>query len=267
MSYNKRDHTFAVCAYGESVYLEECIKSVLNQKVKSQVIITTSTVNSYIKSMSEKYGIPLFVNKKNMAGIVEDWNFAYECAKTKLVTICHQDDIYCDEYVEWLLKKCNGGADILIFFSNYFELRNKKRVDKNTLLLVKRILLSPLKIHAFSKRKWIRRRILSLGSPICCPAVTFNKEKIFNPIFTDQYKSVLDWDAWEKLSKMKGEFIYCDKPLMGHRIHEDSLTSEVIRNHIRDKEELEMFQKFWPKILAKFIWRIYKKSSVSNEIK
>lgn len=66
---------------------------------------------------------------------------------------------------------------------------------------------------------------------------------------------------------MKGEFIYCDKILMGHRIHEESLTSEVIRNHVRDSEEFEMFQKFWPKKLAKFIWQIYKRSSESNSIK
>ena len=267
MYYSKKDHTFVVCAYGESIYLEECIKSVMNQTVKSQVIMTTSTVNSYIRFLAEKYGIRLIVNKKRNAGIVEDWNFAYECAETKLVTICHQDDIYCEEYVEWLLKKCNRGSDILIFFSNYFELRNKERVDKNQLLFVKRILLCPLKIHIFSKMRWLRRRILSVGSPICCPAVTFNKERISNPIFTDEYKSILDCDAWEKISKMKGEFIYCDKILMGHRIHEESLTSEVIRNHVRDSEEFEMFQKFWPKKLAKFIWQIYKRSSESNSIK
>jgi len=28
------DHTFAICAYGESPYLEECIKSIKNQIVR-----------------------------------------------------------------------------------------------------------------------------------------------------------------------------------------------------------------------------------------
>lgn len=72
MYYSKKDHTFVVCAYGESIYLEECIKSVMNQTVKSQVIMTTSTVNSYIRFLAEKYGIRLIVNKKRNAGIVED---------------------------------------------------------------------------------------------------------------------------------------------------------------------------------------------------
>ena len=42
------NHTFAISAYKESEYLEECIKSVLDQELKSKIIITTSTPNDYI---------------------------------------------------------------------------------------------------------------------------------------------------------------------------------------------------------------------------
>ena len=41
-------HTFAVCAYGESPYLEKSIQSVVNQSLKSSVIVCTSTPNTYI---------------------------------------------------------------------------------------------------------------------------------------------------------------------------------------------------------------------------
>ena len=37
------DHTFAICAYKESPYLEECIKSLKNQTIKSNILIATST--------------------------------------------------------------------------------------------------------------------------------------------------------------------------------------------------------------------------------
>ena len=55
-------HTFAICAYGESPYLEECIQSLLNQKTESKILIATSTPNSQILEMGEKYDIPIFVN-------------------------------------------------------------------------------------------------------------------------------------------------------------------------------------------------------------
>ena len=51
-------HTFAICAYKESPYLEECIKSLKSQTVKSNIIIVTSTPNQFISDLSEKYHLP-----------------------------------------------------------------------------------------------------------------------------------------------------------------------------------------------------------------
>ena len=48
-------HTFVVLAYKESNYLETCIKSVINQKYKSKVIIATTTDNKYIRDLAKKY--------------------------------------------------------------------------------------------------------------------------------------------------------------------------------------------------------------------
>ena len=48
------EHTFAVCAYKESPYLEECIESLKGQSVRSNILIATSTPNEYIKNIAEK---------------------------------------------------------------------------------------------------------------------------------------------------------------------------------------------------------------------
>ena len=73
MTGNKRkEHTFAICAYKESPYLEECILSLKKQTRKSGIIIITSTPNDYIEELSRKYGIPLFINhgEHGMIGIL-----------------------------------------------------------------------------------------------------------------------------------------------------------------------------------------------------
>ena len=62
MKFEAKDHTFAVCAYKESPYLRECVESLLKQTVKTNIIMTTSTDNTYIRGISEEYGLPLFVN-------------------------------------------------------------------------------------------------------------------------------------------------------------------------------------------------------------
>ena len=56
-------HTFAICAYKESPYLEECIESLMAQEMKSEIIICTSTPNDYIKNIP----FNLWVNKLNVS--------------------------------------------------------------------------------------------------------------------------------------------------------------------------------------------------------
>ena len=49
----EKQHTFVICAYQESEYLEECIRSLMRQTVKSEILMATSTPNPYIKKVSE----------------------------------------------------------------------------------------------------------------------------------------------------------------------------------------------------------------------
>ena len=77
----------------------------------------------------------------------------------------------------------------------------------------------------------------------------------------------MDWLAWEKLSRLDGNFVYINKPLMGHRVHEDSTTTKIINDNKRTLEEYEMFKLFWPKCIAKILSKIYRKSEKSNKIK
>ena len=265
MSFAAKDHTFAICAYKESAFLEECILSVVSGSVKSNVILATSTPNDSIKALCEKYNIPLYINE-GIKGIGGDWNFAYSKADTPLVTIAHQDDIYEPEYAKEMLSFVNKSTEPIIYFSGYGELRNGEKIYNNTLLKVKKLMLSPLKIKALWKSKFIRRRILSFGCPICCPAVTFIKEKVGENPFTNDFGSNIDWQQWEIQSRKKGSFVYNKKPLMCHRIHEESTTSEIIGDNKRTEEDYKMFCKFWGKGMAKIISKIYAQSEKSNNL-
>lgn len=262
---SKSQHTFAICAYKESVYLEECVKSVMQQEISSEVIMITSTPNDYIRTICEKYEIPLYVNDGEK-GIVQDWNFAYTMADTKYVTIAHQDDIYLQEYSKDIMENFKNNKKALIAFTDYAELRDGKAVLSNRNLKIKRILLAPLKIKKFQSSRFIRRRILSLGCPICCPSVTFVKENLPDAVFEKGFRSDEDWQAWEKISKYEGSFVYVDKILMYHRIHEESETSIIIGDSARSQEDYQMFCKFWPKAIAKILTKLYSSSEKSNEL-
>ena len=260
-------HTFVICAYKNSEFLEECIKSVVRQRKYSDVILATSTPGGYITDLCRKYDIPVYVNHGE-TGITQDWEFAAGQASTPLVTIAHQDDVYFDDYSRRIIEEYKKAKHPLIIFTDYYELRDGTYVKENRLLKVKRIMLLPLKIRPLQKSRWIRRRILSLGSPICCPSTAYVMPNLCRPLFLNHFRTNEDWEAWERFSNLKGEFVYCSTPLMAHRIHEGSETSAMIRDSGsgRSKEDYEMYRKFWPDFMAKILVKAYKKSEDSNKM-
>lgn len=260
-------HTFVVLAYKESEYLEECIKSVVNQSVKTNVVIATSTPNNYIKKLAEKYKLQIIENKGEK-GLANDFNFALNCVDSELVTISHQDDIYEVDYAKRVLEAYNKHIDASIFYTDYFELRNSEKIYNNTNLKIKKILLFLTKFRSISKFKFIKRSTIRFGNAICCPSVTFCKNIIKeNKIFDSHFTCDMDWDAWEKISKLDGRFIYINEPLMGHRVHDESETTKIINSGVRTKEDFEMYCKFWPRFIARIFNKFYKNSEKSNELK
>lgn len=264
--YDETAHTFVICAYKESPYLEECILSLLGQRIKTTISIATSTPNSHITNVARKYNLPVFINAGEK-GIACDWNYACDCAETPLVTLAHQDDVYEENYVEEVLNAVNQCERPLIAFTDYCEIRDGNTVKKTLILRVKHLMLAPMRARFLWKSKLVRRRILALGNAICCPSVTLVKENLTLPLFKNNMKSNIDWQAWEEISQLTGEFAYVAKPVMKHRIHEASTTSELLEVNGRRAEDLYMFRKFWPEWIARGIGWFYQKNEKSNTLK
>ena len=87
---------------------------------------------------------------------------------------------------------------------------------------------------------------------------------ISNPLFLTNYKCNLDWQTWERLSKLDGDFLYLHTKLVGHRIHIGSETTHLILDNRRTEEDLEMFCQFWPLGIARFLAWVYASAEKSN---
>ena len=268
MEYSAKDHAFSVCAYGESPFIDECIGSLLNQKLKTHVIVCTSTPSEYLEKVCEKHGVDLFINRDAIgsSNIARDWNYALHCAEAGLVTIAHQDDIYYQNYTENVIAQINRADNPLIAFTDYAELRDGKVVSDLKNLRIKRFMLQPFKNHAMSRSVFVRRRILSVGNPICCPSVTYVTKNLPEPMFEPGFRSNIDWQAWEVISRLVGEFVYINKILMQHRIHLGSETTKSIDDKDRYMEDYNMFRKFWPAPLARALERFYIKGEDQNRL-
>ena len=262
---NDNLHTFVILAYKESPFLEDCIKSVLYQAKESLVQIATTTPNQHIKTLAKKYNLSIIEGTHTNIG--GDFDFAIHSANTPLVTIAHQDDIYDEHYSEQVVNAYKKHLTSSIIFTDYYEIRHNQKIYTNSLLKIKRVLLTPARIKNSLHTKHFKRSILRFGNAISCPAVTFVTKNCPKDIFKSDYKCNVDWHAWETLSKTKGAFTYIPKPLMGHRISEGSTTTDIINQGIRTKEDYEIFKRFWPAPIAKILTKFYQKSEKSNSLK
>ena len=81
-------------------------------------------------------------------------------------------------------------------------------------------------------------RLLSLGNPICCPSVMFNRSVLGSFSFPDGFQTNLDWMAWLELARRPGGFVYVDARLVSKGVHAASETSMTIANRAREAEDV-----------------------------
>lgn len=256
-------HTFVVSAYGASPFLEQCVDSLVKQTCKSNIIIATATPNELIEGVASRFDVPLCI-RQGEPGIADDWNYSLSCVQTPFATIAHQDDVYDSRYSKCAVEALSDSPNPLIYFSDYAEMRDGEPVAPSFLLRVKKKLLLPCRLRPLQSVRAVKRAPLAFGNPICCPSVTFALAGLPSPVFEVGFRSNLDWDAWERFSRLDGAFVYDPHVRMYHRVHGGSETSACIADNVRTKEDLAMLERFWPRPIAKAINGVYSKAQGFN---
>ena len=258
------DHTFAVCAYKDSPYLEECVRSLSNQTVPANIILCTSTPSPYIEEIAGRYGIRVYV-REGKSDIQDDWNFAYEKAQTRYVTLAHQDDIYEPDYLESFLAAVKKYPDISLYFTAYTAIRHGKPDPGERTCRVKRLLCSLVRFHRLASLGAVKKSCLCLGNSISCPMTTYDRMAAGERPFQSRLKFALDWEMYWKMAQRPGRFYYEPEPKGFFRIHEGATTSDFTASHMRSAEEAEMVSHFWPRPVVRLLMRFYSKSYSTYE--
>lgn len=250
-------HTFAICAYKQSPYLEACIRSLKAQTVETEMICATSTPSPWLEEILERHGIPLYV-RAGASNIQEDWNFAMEKAQGRFVTIAHQDDLYNRHYVEELCRAYKRWPDLSVFMSDGILIKKGELDWGGAVEAVKKALRLPWRLHGLCHAQVVKKSGLVFGNPVMCPSCSYRKESLPLPLFSGGYDFVLDWECMRKLAGEPGRFICVEKPLLYYRVHDGAATKACIRDHRREREERQMFEKMWPKRAADGLMALYR---------
>lgn len=258
-------HTFVVAAHGQSPYLPACLASLQAQDMPGEVVIATSTPNESITRAAAAAHVPVVVNPEG-GGIGADWTFAYAAAQTPMVTIAHQDDEYHPSFRRRSLEAEGRVSRPLMVFTDYAEVFGHTWRARTPNLLVKRLLIRGPARNGWSFDTRARKQwLVSFGSPISCPTVTYHKALLGAEFaFSRAFRFVVDWDAWIRLADVDGSFVFVPDVLVGHRIHPDSETTRVTTSRVRIEEEAACFARLWPRPIARALMAPYRLSHLTN---
>lgn len=128
------DLTLAICVYNAEKYLEETLKSVINQTVQDfqlLLINDASTDNSlkvienYFKNNPRQYEL---INFKKNKGICHARYYAERYAKTKYLMFLDADDILLPNAIETLWNKIQSDKDLIGVgcYLDYIDKKSKK---------------------------------------------------------------------------------------------------------------------------------------------
>jgi len=253
------DHTFAIPVYRSAPNLAALIESLRAQTgACSKILLASSTPSAELEQLANRLTLPLHVNPQRI-DIAADWNFALSAAQTELVTLAHQDDYFAPSYTARLSSELRRYPDALIGFCDYSEHIPFGPRPTNINLWIKRV----LRQRAFGARECItdprdKVRLLSLGNPICCPSVMFNRSALADFRFRSGFQTNLDWMAWLELAHRPGGFVYVRERLLSKGVHAESETTATIANRAREREDRAIFDTLWPRPIAAALATLYR---------
>jgi hypothetical protein len=253
------DHTFAIPVYRAAPNLAALIESLRAQTgARSEILLTSSTPSVELAEFAKRHGLPLHINPQRI-DIATDWNFALGSAQTAFVTLAHQDDLFSPTYVVQLASALRCRPNSCFAFCDYTEHTSVGERPTNINLRIKRA----LRQRAFGARECITEtrdkvRLLSLGNPICCPSVMFNRSTLGDFRFPGGFQTNLDWMAWLDLARRPGGFVYVRERLVSKGVHAASETTATIANRAREREDRALFDSLWPRPIAAALSTIYK---------
>jgi hypothetical protein len=183
------------------------------------------------------------------------------------VTLAHQDDHFASRYVALLSRALRRHPNGVLAFCDYSEHTPLGRRPTNINLRIKRA----LRQRAFRQRECIadtrdKVRLLSLGNPICCPSVMFNRSLLADFRFPAGFQTNLDWMAWLELARRPGGFVYVHERLVSKGVHAGSETTAAIANRVREREDRAMFNALWPRPVAASLASLYRFGYRANRI-
>ena len=223
---NKPKMSICVPIYNGSLYIKDCIDSILAQSFTDFELIlvndaSTDDSKEIIQSFRDQR-IKYFENERNL-GLVGNWNRCLELSIGEFICIFHQDDTMSPTNIEQKVSVLNSEKSIGFVYSDthIIDQKGKKKLDHWFNLIDPNIdFIRP-------GRSFFDLMFESLNI-ICCPSVLARRE-CYEKIggFDERLPFSCDMEMWMRISLFY-DIAYLSQPLIQYRFHESNLTQSFL---------------------------------------
>ena len=211
----------ALCTFNGERYIEEQLKSILNQTVVPDEIIicddnskdsTVEIIERTLKNVKLEY--ILTVNAENV-GVTKNFEQAIKRTTGDIIFLADQDDVWKEDKVEELIKLFNNSRCVMAYSDSEIIVNNK--ISKKKLWEV--IGFKPTKNFCYEKK--LLKNSLITGATMAV------KKEFLNEIMPFPKEWI--HDGWIAIcAKLYGEVLYSEKTLMKYRLHNSNVVGATI---------------------------------------
>lgn len=228
--------------YNHSIFLEERIQSVLNQKYQNfEVIILDDCSTDNSKNVIDKYKhnpkiSHIIYNEINSGSTFKQWNKGFQLCKGDYVWIAESDDVADSNFLNCIINAINTMGNCVLAFSNsHFINSESKIIQYND--HAKR--LKPLSINGTD---FVKKYMLGINNIYNASSAVFKKE-VLNKIDSSQYtqfKASGDRLFWILVS-LQGNVCYIPEKLNYFRQHDNKVTPKAISSGKASEEDYKIY--------------------------
>lgn len=230
----------SVCipVYNGENYIAIAINSVLSQTFNDfELIIVDDYSTDHTGNITGAFKDPrlsYFRNERRL-GLVGNWNRCISLAKGEYACLLHHDDYYLPNTLEGEIKLFENNPNVgFVFCANYAVDSNGKVLD-HWGVFEKDIILEGIDIL----RSHITVNLVAAMSGVMVKRSCYDTVGNYDPGLIH----CPDWDIWLRIELQGYQVGYIAEPLVNYRIHDESVTSGLIKNGLINLEKHKFFSK------------------------
>lgn len=249
--------TLAVLVHNpDRAYLDDLFESLLKQSEPFYLdIIDDSPVAQSDIKIPDALNARYIRHDNNAHGLSGNWNFAVREARSRWVSVLHQDDMLHPDYTQIIAQLIEAYPRASAVFSHAQIIDENGQPGSTLADQIKARLLKKIDGARYTLTGDEGSATLLRGNFIFCPAVCFNREMLGSCGFDERWKMVPDLALYLHLL-FKGHTLAGSKKVgMLYRRHQAQATAKYQATGLRFEEEFALYRQMLPCYELEGWWR------------